>query len=63
MASYSNCRTGDVMSVGGGYGFNIVSDRNRPLITPEFSTRDEARQARDEVAKAAAKAVKITPHG
>ena len=63
MASYSNCRTGDVMSVGDGYGFNIVSDGNRSLVTLEFSTRDEARQARDEMAKAVAKAVTITPHG
>jgi hypothetical protein len=63
MASYSNCRTGDVMSVRDGYGFNVVSDGNRPLVTLEFSTRDEARQARDEIAKAVAKAVKITPHG
>ena len=46
MASYSNCRTGDVMSVGDGYGFNIVSDGNRSLVTLELSTRDEARQAR-----------------
>ena len=61
MASYRNSKTGDVMSVGDGYGFNIVSDRNRPLVTLEFSTRDEARQARDEIAKAVAKAVTITP--
>lgn len=54
MASYRNSKTGDVMSVGDGYGFNIVSDRNRPLVTFEFSTRDEARQARDEIAKAVA---------
>ena len=33
MASYGNCKTGDVMAVGEGYGFNIVSDRNRPLVT------------------------------
>ena len=39
MGSYSNCRTGDVMSVGDGNGFNIVSDRNRPLVTLEFSPR------------------------
>ena len=52
-----------MMSVGDGNGFNIVSDRNRPLVTLEFSTRDEARQARDEIAKAVAKAVTITPHG
>jgi hypothetical protein len=63
MASYSSCRTGEVMSVGDGYGFNIVSDRNRPLVTLEFSTREQARQARDEIAKVVAKAVTITPHG
>jgi hypothetical protein len=62
MASYDNCKTGDVMSLPGGYGFNILSDRNRPLVTLEFSTRDEAKQARDEIAKAVAKAVTITPH-
>jgi hypothetical protein len=49
------------MSVGDGYGFNIVSDQSRPLVTFEYSTRDEAKQARDEIAKAVAKAVTITP--
>ncbi len=49
------------MSVGDGYGFKIVSDRNRPLVTFEFATRDEAKQARDEIAKAVARAVTITP--
>lgn len=61
MATYRNCKTGDVMAVGDGYGFNIVSDRNRPLVTFELSTRDEAKQARDEIAKAVARAVTITP--
>jgi hypothetical protein len=34
----------------------------RPLVTLAFKTWDEAEQARDEVAKAVAKAVTITPH-
>jgi hypothetical protein len=61
MAGYGNCKTGDVMAVADGYGFNIVSDHNRPLVTFEYSTRDEAREARDGIAKAVAKAVRITP--
>jgi mannose-6-phosphate isomerase-like protein (cupin superfamily) len=59
MARY---KAGDVMAVPDGYGFNILSDRNRPLVTLEFSTRDEAKQARDEIAKVVVKAVTITPH-
>ena len=59
MTTYRNCKTGDGMSVGDGYGFNILSDRNRPVVTLEFSTRDEAKEARDEIAKA----VQITPQG
>ena len=31
MASCSDCKTGDVMSVGDGYGFSVIGDRNRPL--------------------------------
>jgi mannose-6-phosphate isomerase-like protein (cupin superfamily) len=59
MASY---KVGDVMAVPDGYGFNILSEGKRPLVTLEFSTRDEAKQARDEIAKAVAKALTITPH-
>ena len=62
MAGYDNCKVSDVISTTEGYGFHILNDRNRSLVTLEFSTRDEAKQARDEMAKVVAKAVMITPH-
>ena len=63
MAGYDNCKVSDVLSTTEGYGFHILNDRNRSLVTLEFSTRDEAKQARDEIATVVAKAVMITPHG
>jgi hypothetical protein len=63
MTSYNNCKVGDVMSTTEHYGFNILNDRNRPLVLLEFATCDEAKQARDEIAKVIAKTVMITPHG
>ena len=63
MAGYDNCKVSDVISTTEGYGFHILNDRNRSLVTLEFSTRDEAKQARDEMAKVVAKAAMITPHG
>jgi hypothetical protein len=63
MAGYDNCKVSDVTSTTEGYGFHILNDRNRSLVTLEFATRDEAKRARDEIAEVIAKAVMITPHG
>jgi hypothetical protein len=63
MAGYRNCTVGDVLLSTEGYGFHIVSDLNRPLVFLTFATEDEAKQARDEIAKVVAKAVTITPNG
>jgi hypothetical protein len=43
--------------------FGAMADPDGSLVTSEFATRDEAKQARDEIAKVIAKAVMITPHG
>ena len=61
MASYTNCKVSDVMPTAEGAGFNILSDGDRPLVTLAFEKWGEAEQARDEIAKAVAKAVTITP--
>jgi hypothetical protein len=65
MASYTNCKVGEVMATSGGdelrYGFGILSERGRPLLFLAFKTRDDAAQARAEVVNAVAKAVEITP--
>ena len=69
MASYTNCKVSDLMPTADGSGFHILGDDDRqpkmpprPLVTLAFKTWDETEQARDEVAKAVAKAVTITPH-
>jgi hypothetical protein len=40
MAAYQNCKVGEIISVtihgddaGVGYGFSILSEKNRPLVT------------------------------
>jgi hypothetical protein len=68
MASYTNCKVGEVQSVmlGGrnvpGYGFSILGG-TRPLVAFAFVTKADAEQARAEIEKAVAKAVEITPQG
>ena len=59
--SYKNCRVSDVMGrPNPGYGFDILNERAQPILSLAFKTRDDAAQARDEIAKAVAKAVEIT---
>ena len=43
-----------------GYGFNILNERAQPVLSLLFERRDDAEQARVEVAKAVAKAVEVT---
>jgi hypothetical protein len=49
--------------VGAGYGFSILSEKNRPLLTLSFETSEDAEKARAEGARAVEKAVEVTPQG
>jgi hypothetical protein len=70
MTAYQNCKVSEVMPVtlpsgvaGAGYGFSIRSENKRPLVTLSFATREDAEQARAEVASAVEKAIEVTPQG
>ena len=59
MTAYQNRKVSEVMPVtlpsgvaGAGYGFSIRSENKRPLVTLSFATREDAEQARAEVASA-----------
>ncbi len=52
--SYKNCTVSDVMGLPNrGYRFNILNERAQPVLSLVFERRDDAEQARVEVAKAA----------
>jgi hypothetical protein len=68
MTAYQNCKVGDVRQVkmesgeaGVGYGFSILSENSRPIVALSFATREDAEQARAEIARAVEKAVEVTP--
>jgi hypothetical protein len=68
MTAYQNCKVSEVMPLtlpsgvaGTSYGFNIRSENKRPLVTLSFATREDAEQARAEVASAGEKAIELTP--
>ena len=70
MMTYKDCKVGviqqmmiDSAEVGVGHGFSILSANNRPLCALAFATREDAEQARAEVARAVEKAVEVTPQG
>ena len=70
MTAYQNCKTREVVPVtlpsgvaGAGYGFSIRSENKRPLVTLSFGTREDAEQARAEVASAVEKAIEVAPQG
>jgi hypothetical protein len=59
--SYKNCTVSDVMGMPSpAYGFNILNERAQAVLTLAFEQREDAEQARVEVAKAVAKAVEVT---
>ena len=59
--SYKNCRVSDVMGrPNPGYGFDILNERAQPILSLVFERRDDAEQARVDVAKAVAKALGVT---
>jgi hypothetical protein len=58
---YTNCIVGEVTGISDlGFGFDILNERVQPILSLAFKTRDDAAQARAEIAKAVAKAVEIT---
>jgi hypothetical protein len=70
VTAYQNCEVSEVMPVtlpsgvaGAGYGFSIRSENKRPLVTLSFGTREDAEQARAEVASAVEKAIEVMPQG
>jgi hypothetical protein len=59
--SFRNCTVSDVIGMPNqAYGFNILDERVRPVLSFVFGRRDDAEQARVEVARAVAKVVEIT---
>ena len=58
---YKNCTVGEVTGMSDlSFGFNILNERGQPILSLAFRTRDDAAQARAEIAKAVAKAVEVT---
>ena len=58
---YQNCKLGAVQSQTDGWGFNILNERNMPLITLTYPTKSEAEIAHGLTAKAITGAA-VTPH-
>jgi hypothetical protein len=59
--SFRNCTVSDVIGMPNqAYGFDILNERVRPVLSFAFERRDDAEQARVEVARAVAKVVEIT---
>jgi hypothetical protein len=68
MTAYQNCKVGEIISVtihrgdaGARYGFSILSEKNRPLVTLSFEARGDAEHARAEVSRALEMAIEVTP--
>ena len=59
--SYKNCTVSDIMGMPNlGYRFNILNEREQPVLSLAFERKDDAEQARVEVAKAVERAVEVT---
>jgi hypothetical protein len=55
-------KVGDVMSVtDGGYGFNITTDRGKPLVLFGYETQEEAEAAAQKVKAAIERATLVRP--
>jgi hypothetical protein len=60
----SKFKVSDVMSMNDGPGFHISPAKGgSPLVSLEFETEDDAKQAREEIERTVAKAVAITGQG
>jgi hypothetical protein len=55
-------KIGDVISGGDGYGFNVTTDRGKPLVWFEYETEEEAKAAARQVEAAVKRAVLVKPH-
>jgi hypothetical protein len=59
--TFKKCTVSDVIGMPNrAYGFNILNERTQPVLSLVFERRDDAEQARVEVARAVAKVVEIT---
>jgi uncharacterized protein involved in exopolysaccharide biosynthesis len=57
---YQNCSVSEVTEMSDlSFGFNILNERGQLILSLAFRTRDDAAQARAEIAKAVAKAVEV----
>ena len=63
MTAYQNCEVSEVMPVTLPSGVSIRNENKRPLVTLSFGTREDAEQARAEVASAVGKAIEVAPQG
>jgi hypothetical protein len=59
--TYKNCKLSDVARHLAGWGFNIVSERGRPLVVLNYETEAEANEAHTLIATAVVGAA-LTPH-
>jgi hypothetical protein len=58
-------KVGDVMSVNvadGGYGFNVTTDRGKPLVLFAYETQEAAEAAAQKIKAAIERAVLVKPH-
>jgi hypothetical protein len=59
--SFKNCTVSDVIGMPNrDYRFNILNERAQPVLSLVFERRDDAEQARVEVARAVARVVEVT---
>jgi len=69
MPTYEKFKVGEVLSMQGGltgpsaYGFNIIDQGGKPLISIMYYTESEAEEARAAITEALVKAIAITTHG
>ena len=62
--SFSNCTVSDIVGTPNpGYGFDILNERDQPILSFAFERRDDAEHARVEVANAVATADWVTRPG
>jgi hypothetical protein len=60
--SGSMWKIGHVMPGGDGYGFNVTTDRDKPLVWFEYETQEEAQDAAQQVKAAIERVVLVRPH-
>jgi hypothetical protein len=69
MPTYEKFKVGEVLSTQAGatgpsrYGFNIINQGGKPLLSIMYSTETEAKEACAVITEALAEAITITTHG